>query len=392
MILQHTKRVAASALAAALAFSISIGARAADENPKVRLCKRDGKSLTEALGRAMQDASFVQRYPEHVNRLSQFEKACISGQGATELKSLPGYADVLAVHAQARDAFAKLKQKVDAAEVEEQQAAKARQAAVNQSLADADRKRAAELQEMRRKNEQEMAADRARAQAENRRYVEKRANELCTLKGQTSAICTEFFTTIEPSRAHEVEHESNIRSCLERLTGPSPDVTAAEGLLAANATSKYALECLRMMDIASGSGWRANYEARAKRAAFDDQLDQDLRRNFKAKCGVHASLRPGGGVLIERKSSSKATFLSRKDPDGDLMTILCSGVVVTRFPSGGTGTTAPTTEAALASDRDLRKCALEHVKEVPLWCPNGKVDFERGIGKCIRAAEAFCMK
>lgn len=376
----------------ALAPSASAAPPAPAQDPHVAMCIRDGKSVVEGLERAKTSRYLENDADRETRRLSQFEEACITGPKATAVKSLPGYADVTAVHGQAKKAAAELKTKVDAAKKAEEDAARKRQEADEKRRADEAKQAAAESAAQDKKREEERAAEKARRLSEDRAYFDKKARGYCTQNGQLAKTCYGFFTTYKTpgnTPPAEVEHQGTIEQCLVAVTGSSPSVYAGERLLSVGANSNYASECLRMMDVALGASWRKSFEERKARAAFANDVEAAIRSGFHTKCGTRAWLEGAGGITVvtEKKSTGSGVFLTKKNPDGDTVTVQCSGKVVTTYASGGSMTTEPKTEAGLAAERNLRACALEKAKYV---CRGGKNDFEMGMSECVRAAEAAC--
>jgi hypothetical protein len=255
-----------------------------------------------------------------------------------------------------------------------------------------EQKKAAEAAAQRKREDDARAAEEARVESERKASIAKKANATCTQNGQVSQVCVEFFTSVDQDRASPVENKGYLRDCFTNATTASGNVSSAEQILRAQDSSKYAGECLRMTDAARGAAWRKPQDDILKRAAFDSSLEDEVNRGFKAKCGMGGAYGGRGFLVVEKKSTSTAVFLSKKNPDGNQVTVLCSGNIVTRFSNGGSSTAFPKTEAQVAAERDLRKCAEERSKILPDSCPQGRISYERGVSACIKAAEAMCKK
>jgi hypothetical protein len=382
--------------AAALAAPAS-AAFAADNAKALEICKSNGKSLVTQLDRIQKDDSpyLANEVSRVEGTLRMFEDRCISGPPADAVKGVAGYADVTALHAQAKSTFAALEKRVAAKEKAQQEESKRRHEEYLRKRAEEEQKRAAELAAQRKKEDDARAAEETRAQAERRKDLEKRTTAACTQGGKLSQICYDFFTTPEGKAAERGEDGGYTRSCLESVAGTSPDVSSAEHLLSVKASSKYAAECLRMMDVAKGGAeWRKRQETFDKLLEFGTDLDATVRKSFKAKCGVEASVDDPMGLHLRlaKKNPSKAVFLSKKDPEGNHVTVHCSGSVVKKYASGGSSTAYPKTEAEIEAEAKLRRCAQEKALVLPTSCPQGKISFERGDSTCIRAAEAECKR
>jgi flagellar biosynthesis GTPase FlhF len=365
-------------------------AAAPEEDPFLAMCKRDGKNILESAERAKTSKNLATEYDRTANRFNQFESTCITGPKVAAIKSSAGYADVTAADAKIKTELAGLKQRVDAAAKAEQDQAHKRQAEDEQKRLEQQKRDDVERAAQVKKREDERAAENARRAAEDKAWKEKKAKEYCTLNGQLSNKCFTFLTTIATDSSKLIEHQGYgyVRGCFERINAQSPDINAAEELLAANDTGEYAAECLRLTDTVK-PGWRKRVEDMKKREVFAAEVEKVMASSFKTKCGVSGWLEDPRRlqVVLEKKSASKATFFAKKNGDGDLVTIYCSGVVTTQYAKGGSSTSQPKTEASLTADRNLRACALEKAKYL---CPGGKIDFERGMSDCVKVAEAAC--
>jgi hypothetical protein len=378
-------------LAAALVCVLpSVAHAAPEEDPFVAMCKRDGKSLLGAVERAKTNKAQRVLETEHSNvseRFTKFQSTCISGPKVAAVKSTPGYADVTATEAKITVELAALKQLLDAATKAEQEATRKRLEEGEKIRLEEERRHDAERAAQKKRDDEAHAAAEARKAAEDRAWVEQQAKERCTQNGQLAKTCFTFFTTVDRGSTR-IESHSDIASCLATVVSQRPNVDAAMSLLARNASSEYAAECLRMMDVAQ-PGWRKPYEDRKKLEAFVAEVSKTVESSFQSKCGVRARL--GGprtiALILGKPSASKATFLERKNPAGDLVKIDCSGVVVTAYVAGGSQTVQPKTEAALEAEYALRACAMQKAEKL---CLRGKFDYENGKNNCVQIAEAAC--
>jgi hypothetical protein len=223
-------------------------------------------------------------------------------------------------------------------------------------------------------------------------------DETCTVKSEVSEPCAELVRKMYGTQEKVRQSEVEALHCFEALKS-SPDSAAnlAARLLQENRKDRYSEECYRVVTVVSGDGWRKSVRAAQDkeaarqqrfeaRQAFLTSLDEEVRTRFKQKCGVDARLESANAanLLIERSSSNQALFWTSKDGAGNVVRVLCTGKVVTRFADGGSQTDLPKTRAELDREQSQNGCVNECKRSHPACVPNETVQ------ACRDACEARC--
>jgi hypothetical protein len=188
------------------------------------------------------------------------------------------------------------------------------------------------------------------------RPTARKINEDCTIGGTVSKICVDLYIKVADGRADKGPVASDgERAALDCILGAAGYLASSaeyrkelkydqtsngtDLIASGDVATPYGKECIRATNLAVGNDdWQKRGNELKTRAAWADKMRETVKKTFRKKCGVEATLDGDtfGHLTIERVTSNSKVFYEGKDGDGTHVRVTCGGRITKRYASGGT--------------------------------------------------------
>ncbi len=199
--------------------------------------------------------------------------------------------------------------------------------------------------------------------------------EECTIKGQLSEVCLEFYTDIYIKYSPRIERrvQDDLSTCFYRaknterngISRSSADTaTAIFNKRADDAAyqNKYVDECILLTERLL-PGWKKAAATDLARVAFLARVRGLISDDFTRTCGqgVNVGMGQEGDpfsiVGSHLSAGNKKVFFKATDPDGNNVVVLCNGYVVGKTKTGKSIQVAPSSFAQISAERNRSSAA-----------------------------------